>query len=145
MCLQAVLREDCAFQSVLCVCVLCVYTVHSTFWKGNCLLDIKYIWWWNTQLNAVIPACRIQDNDPGTWIKFEAPRNQNRCFQAPRSYSWMILKFHWVQIVLFIKMCFWKGHGSKCWRRSFLTWNDREWWQSGFWSAIKVNMSVFRN
>ena len=62
------------FKMCVCVFVCILYTVHSTSWKGSCLSDMKYIWW-NTQ-------SRIQDKDPGIWIKFEAPRNQNRWFSS---------------------------------------------------------------
>ena len=79
-----------------------VYTVHSTFWRGSCLLlptwheihlMMEYTFECSHSCLQIIRSSRIQDSDRGTWIKFEAPRNQNRCFQAPRNYSWIILNF----------------------------------------------------
>ena len=88
------------FWASVCVCV-CIYCTLN-FLKGK-LPTTAYltwnIWWWNTHLNAVIPACKFFEVPgfkiviEGPWIKFEAPRNQNRCFQAPRNYSWIILNF----------------------------------------------------
>ena len=77
MCLQAVLTEGCVFQSV-CVCVF-VYTVHSTFWKG----EAAYLTW-----NMFDGTHKITIQGPGSKLKL--PETNIDDFQAPfeTSHEW---------------------------------------------------------